>query len=115
MSCITSHDEITYLPIESVEEEDDTSTTAISAGEDGSSVSTRGDGVSMAELQRSLKAASSENSDGGVSTAAGSFGGKIKVRECVPVLAVFPFPFFLCALCTLCAFNGLSREHTILP
>ncbi|KAF9360212.1 hypothetical protein BGX34_007889 [Mortierella sp. NVP85] len=81
VSCITSHDEITYLPIESVEEENDSSTTAVSTGEDGS---TRGDGVSMAQLQRSLKAASSENTDGVVSNAAGSFGGKIKLSPGAP-------------------------------
>lgn len=94
VSCIASHDELTYYPIEVVEEEDSTSA---SASEDGSSVSTASrvsDGISMAQLQRSLMAISGDSTDGAVSAATGSIGGKIKVRECFVCYLCPPRPSF---------------------
>ena len=84
VSCVTSHDEITYYPIEAIEE--GMATTAIATG-DGSlaspsmmrQISRKSEGISMTQLQRSLSNASADNPDGVVSVATGSLGGKIKV------------------------------------
>ncbi|KAF9354290.1 hypothetical protein BGX26_007894 [Mortierella sp. AD094] len=77
VSCVASHDELTYFPIEVVEEED---TTAIATG-NSSSVSPSVNQTSrMADgnMTRSLSNTSGDNADGVVSVATGSLGGKIK-------------------------------------
>ncbi|KAG0305935.1 hypothetical protein BGZ98_003265 [Dissophora globulifera] len=89
VSCVASHDELTYYPIEAIEE--GMATTAIATG-DGSSASPslsrqiprKSEGISLTQLQRSLSNASGDNVDGVVSIATGSLGGKIKLGQGAP-------------------------------
>lgn len=78
VSCLTTNDEFTYLPIEVVEEEDDATISTDETVSTTRQTSRATDGVSMAQLQRSLKAASTDD------VAAGSFGGKIKLSPGSP-------------------------------
>ncbi|KAF9170615.1 hypothetical protein BGX21_008110 [Mortierella sp. AD011] len=74
VSCVASHDELSYFPIEVVEEEEEDAT-AISTG----NISSGSPSVHQADgtMARSLSSNSSDSADSVVSTT-GSLGGKIK-------------------------------------
>ncbi|KAG0013154.1 hypothetical protein BGZ80_011259, partial [Entomortierella chlamydospora] len=73
VSCVASHDELSYFPIEVVEEED---AAAISTG----NISSGSPSVHQADgtMTRSLSSNSSDSADSVVSVTSSSLGGKIK-------------------------------------
>ncbi|KAF9104557.1 hypothetical protein BGX27_010047 [Mortierella sp. AM989] len=81
VSCVASHDELTYFPIEILEEE----TTAIATGNSSSVFPPpMHQGARDDNMTRSLSSTSGDNVDGVVSVATGSLGGKIKLNPAAP-------------------------------
>ncbi|KAG0370766.1 hypothetical protein BGZ54_004267 [Gamsiella multidivaricata] len=83
VSCVASHDELAYYPIEVIEEGMETSAIAADNGSASISMTRHLMSDGSIQLQRS-GSGSGDSADGVVSVAAGSLGGKIKLNPGAP-------------------------------